>query len=78
VGDEPKRLGTTGDFGFLIAALTEEWKREGLRVHDFVPKIGDTFVHDAADMKLISDAAQKRIEVIRWGGPGFEKLILRP
>jgi S1-C subfamily serine protease len=69
---EEKRLGTTGDLGFLVTAVRPGslGARAELKPGDFIPKINDTFVHDAADLKLVDDAYEKGEQVFihftRW------------
>jgi S1-C subfamily serine protease len=69
---EEKRLGTTGDLGFLITAVPPGslGARAELKPGDFIPKIDDTFVHDEADLKLVDAASQQGDEVVihytRW------------
>ena len=69
---EEKRLGTTGDFGFLVASIAPGslGARAELRPGDFIPKIDDTFVHRVEDLKLVDQAydqgTQVLIHFIRW------------
>ena len=63
-GGEERRLGVTGDLGFLINALSPETP-SGLLIHDFLPKIDDRFVHEIPDLTLPKDRAAA-IHVTRW------------
>ncbi len=69
---EEKRLGTTGDFGFLITAVEPGslGARAELLPGDFIPKIDETFVHSAEDLKLVNRAydegSQVLIHFTRW------------
>jgi len=69
---EEKRLGTTGDLGFLVTAVRPGslGARAELKPGDFIPKINDTFVHDDTDLKLVDDAYEKGeqvfIQFTRW------------
>lgn len=69
---EEKRLGTTGDFGFLVTSVKPGslGARAELRAGDFLPKIDETFVHSVADLKLVDTAyetgAQVMIHFTRW------------
>jgi len=71
-GDEEKRLGTTGDLGFLVTGTKPRslGERAELKAGDFIPKINDTFVHAVDDLKLVDDAYAKDEQVfihfIRW------------
>ena len=69
---EAHRLGTTGDLGFLVTAVRSGTlgERAELKAGDFIPKIDETFVHDAADLKLVDEAHEKGEPVLihftRW------------
>jgi hypothetical protein len=69
---EEHRLGTTGDLGFLVTAVRPGTlgARAELKAGDFIPKIDETFVHDAADLKLVDAAHEKGAPVVihftRW------------
>ena len=69
---EEKRLGLTGDLGFLVTAVRPGslGARAELKPGDFIPKINETFVHGADDLKLVEDAYEKGEQVlisfIRW------------
>jgi S1-C subfamily serine protease len=69
---EEKRLGTIGDFGFLVAAVEPGslGERAELQPGDFIPKINDTFVHSVDDLKLVNkaydDGTQVFIHFTRW------------
>jgi S1-C subfamily serine protease len=69
---EEKRLGTTGDLGFLVTAVRPGslGARAELKPGDFIPKINDTFVHADTDLKLVDDAYEKGEQVLirftRW------------
>jgi hypothetical protein len=69
---EEKRLGITGDLGFLVEAVEPGSlaARAELRTGDFIPKINDAFVHSLEDLKLVDQAYVKRtqvfIHVTRW------------
>jgi S1-C subfamily serine protease len=69
---EEKRLGTTGDLGFLVTAVQPGslGARAELKPGDFIPKINDTFVHADADLKLVDDAYERGEQVLirftRW------------
>ena len=81
-GDEDKRLGTTGDLGFIVTGTKPRslGERAELRAGDFITKIGkgegapgvteDTFVHSVDDLKLVDQANEKNeqvlIQFIRW------------
>jgi S1-C subfamily serine protease len=77
---EEKRLGTTGDLGFLVTGTPDQShaERAGLVVHDFIPKIDDHFVHELKDLTLI-EGSEVQIHVTRWGAiqQRFENKILR-
>lgn len=74
---EERRLGVTGDLGFLITALTSETP-PGLRAGDFLPKIDDHFVHEIPDLTLPKDR-DSAIHVTRWDATkrAFEKSIVK-
>jgi S1-C subfamily serine protease len=65
-------MGTTGDLSFFVTAVRPGslGARAELKPGDFIPKINDTFVHDAADLKLVDDAYEKGEQVFihftRW------------
>jgi S1-C subfamily serine protease len=67
-----KRLGTTGDLGFLITAVTPDslGARSELKPGDFIPRIDETFVHSVNDLALVDAAyesgAQVQIYFTRW------------
>jgi S1-C subfamily serine protease len=69
---EEHRLGTTGDLGFLVTAITRGslGARAELKPGDFLPKINETFVHSVADLKLVDEAYDKGEPVLihftRW------------
>ena len=69
---EEKRLGITGDLGFLVAAIEPGLlgARAELHPDDFIPKINETFVHGMEDLKLIdqayADGTQVLIQFTRW------------
>lgn len=69
---EEKRLGVTGDLGFLVAAVEPGslGARAELRPDDFIPKINETFVHSVEDLKLVDQAHADGTEVLihftRW------------
>ena len=69
---EEKRLGITGDLGFLVEAVEPGSlaARAELRPGDFIPKINDAFVHSLEDLKLVDQAYAKKtlvvIHVTRW------------
>jgi S1-C subfamily serine protease len=69
---EEKRLGTTGDLGFLVTAVEPGslGARSELLPGDFIPQINDTFVHSVDDLKLVNEAydegTQVLIHVTRW------------
>jgi membrane-associated protease RseP (regulator of RpoE activity) len=83
---EEKRLGVTGDFGFLVAAVEPGLlaSRAGLRPGDFIPKINDTFVHSLDDLKLVDQARDEGkpvvIYITRWSAEtkSYENAISRP
>ena len=83
---EDKRLGVTGDFGFLVAAVEPGSlaSRAGLRLGDFIPKINDTFVHSVDDLKLIDQAHDEGKHVViyitRWSAEtkSYENVVSRP
>jgi len=74
---EERRLGVTGDLGFLITALIPETP-PGLRAGDFLPKIDDRFVHEIPDLTLPKDR-EAAIHVTRWENEKrvFEQLVVR-
>jgi S1-C subfamily serine protease len=69
---EEKRLGVTGDLGFLVTAVEPGslGARADLRSGDFIPKINETFVHSVEDLKLVDQAYAKsapvEIHYTRW------------
>ena len=69
---EEKRLGVTGDLGFLVTAVEPGslGARADLRSGDFIPKINETFVHSVEDLKLVDQAyAEEALVTIyytRW------------
>jgi S1-C subfamily serine protease len=69
---QERRLGTTGDFGFLVTGVEPGslGARAELVPGDFIPKIDDTFVHSVEDLKLVNRAydegAQVLIHFTRW------------
>jgi hypothetical protein len=62
---EEKRLGITGDLGFLVQVVEPGSlaARAELRAGDFIPKINDAFVHSLEDLKLVDRANAKRTQV---------------
>jgi len=80
-----KRLGTTGDLGFLVTAVAPNslGARSELKPGDFIPKIDETFVHSVDDLKLVDDAyqsgAQVQIHFTRWfpESNDFKKAVSR-
>lgn len=83
---EDKRLGVTGDFGFLVTAVEPGSlaTRAGLRNGDFIPKINDTFVHSVDDLKLVDQAQAEGKPVVvyitRWSAEtkSYENAVSRP
>lgn len=77
---EERRLGVTGDLGFLVTAIEPGSlaARFELRAGDFLPQIDDTFVHVVKDLAL-AEGPEAKIHVTRWDGSKrlFEKLIAR-
>jgi S1-C subfamily serine protease len=77
---EEKRLGVTGDLGFLVAAVAPGSLAARAQIHadDFIRKINETFVHSVEDLKLI-DQTQAEIHVTRWlpAKSSFQDLVLR-
>jgi len=69
---EEKRLGLTGDLGFLVTAVQPDslGARAELKAGDFIPKIDDTFVHADDDLKVVDAAYDKSepvlINFVRW------------
>ena len=82
---EERRLGTTGDLGFLITNIKPGslGARAELKAGDFIPKINETFVHGIADLKLVDAAYEKgepvAIGFIRWlpAAKTFENAVSR-
>lgn len=82
---EDRRLGLTGDFGFLVSAIQPEslGTRAKLRSGDFIEKINETFVHRVEDLKRIDKANSARsealIHIVRWTPEtnSFQDLTLR-
>ncbi|MBI4908544.1 MAG: hypothetical protein HY820_33300 [Acidobacteria bacterium] len=82
---EERRLGTTGDLGFLITGVKAGSlaARAELKTWDFLPKIDETFVHSVEDLKLVDAAyekgAQVHIHFTRWFGEhgGFKNAVSR-
>jgi S1-C subfamily serine protease len=82
---EEKRLGTTGDFGFLVTAVEPGslGARAELLPGDFIPKINDTFVHSVEDLKLVNRAYDEGTQVFihftRWvpGTNSFQNAVSR-
>lgn len=85
LASEERRLGATGDLGFLVTAVEPGSlaARAELRPGDFIPKINETFVHQLEDLKLVDEAyangTQVLIHVTRWipENSAFQKLISR-
>jgi S1-C subfamily serine protease len=83
---EEKRLGVTGDLGFLVTAVEPGslGARAELRAGDFIPKINDTFVHSVEDLKLVGQAyaegAPVTIHYTRWlpEAKSFQDAAARP
>jgi S1-C subfamily serine protease len=83
---EEKRLGVTGDLGFLVAAVKPGSlaARAELRPGDFIPKINDTFVHGLEDLKLVDQAYAEGKQVViyftRWSPEtkSYENAVSRP
>lgn len=83
--NEERRLGVTGDLGFLITAMEPGSlaARAGLRVGDFLPQIDDSFVHDVKDLTLVdraqAEGREAAIHVTRWlpAKQTFEKSVVR-
>jgi membrane-associated protease RseP (regulator of RpoE activity) len=83
---EEKRLGVTGDLGFLVAAVEPGSlaARAKLRPGDFIPKINDTFVHSLEDLKLVdrayAEGNQVAIYFTRWSPDtkSYENSVSRP
>jgi S1-C subfamily serine protease len=83
---EEKRLGVTGDLGFLVTAVGPGslGARTELRSGDFIPKINETFVHSLEDLKLVDQAYAKgapvSIHYTRWRPEtnSFQDAIARP
>jgi S1-C subfamily serine protease len=83
---EDKRLGVTGDFGFLVTAVEPGSlaTRAGLRNGDFILKINDTFVHSVDDLKLVDQAQAEGkpvvIYITRWSAEtrSYENAVSRP
>lgn len=69
---EEKRLGSTGDLGFIVTGTKAGslGARAELKAGDFIPKINETFVHAVTDLHLVDDAYDKGeqvfIQFIRW------------
>jgi len=84
-GDE-KRLGVTGDLGFLVTSVEPGSlaARAELRPGDFIPKINDTFVHSLEDLKLVDQAYAEGKQVVinftRWSPEtkSYENAVSRP
>jgi len=83
---EEKRLGVTGDLGFLVTAVEPGslGARAELRSGDFIPKINETFVHSLEDLKLVDQAyaesAPVTIHYTRWlpQANSFQDAVARP
>src|SRR5262249_49670472 len=84
-GDEEKRLGTTGDLGFLVTGTKPRslGERAELKAGDFIPKINETFVHGVNDLRLVDETYEKGeqvfIQFIRWfpDSSDFKTLVSR-
>jgi len=82
---EEKRLGTTGDLGFVVTGVKPGslGARAELKAGDFIPKIDETFVHDVKDLRRVDDAYEKGeqvfIQFIRWfpDSADFKTLVSR-
>ena len=78
---EERRLGVTGDLGFLVTGIEPASlaARAKLRVGDFLPQINDTFVHNLKDLAL-AEGRDAQIHVTRWQADQrlFDKLIAKP
>jgi membrane-associated protease RseP (regulator of RpoE activity) len=83
---EEKRLGLTGDLGFLVMTVEPGSlaARAELRPGDFIPKIDDTFVHSVNDLKLVDQAYTEgkpvAIYFTRWSleTKSYENGVSRP
>ena len=83
---EEKRLGITGDLGFLVTAVSPSSlaARAEFQPGDFIPQIDGTFVHSVNDLKLVdkarADGSEVSIHVTRWSPEkrSFENTITRP
>lgn len=79
---EERKLGVVGDLGFLVTAVEPKSlaARAKLQVHDFLPQIDGSFVHDVSDLGLVDRAFAEGIDVnihvTRWVGDKFEKSII--
>ena len=82
---EEKRLGTTGDLGFIVTGATPGslGARAELKTGDFITQIDDTFVHDVKDLSLVDIAYEKNQQVlinfVRWiaDAGDFKKAVSR-
>ena len=82
---EEKRLGLTGDIGFLVTAVKPGslGARAELQAGDFIDRINETLVHGGNDLTLVDEAYAKGEQVlihfIRWfsDAEGFKKAVSR-
>ena len=69
---EERKLGVIGDLGFLVTGIEPNSlaARAKLRVHDFLPQVDGSLIHDLKDLSLVDRAFAEGIEVnihvLRW------------
>lgn len=81
---EERKLGISGDLGFLVTGIEPNSlaARAKLRVHDFLPQVDGSSVHDPNDLSLVdrafAEGTDVNIHVIRWvpEKSAFEKSII--
>lgn len=70
--DEAPRLGIRYDIGFVVDSVRAGSVSAtlGIAPGDFLPKIGQTFVHAEADLDLLRGGNRETVRMIRWSIEG--------